>query len=278
MLEQITTDSLTWHYSPAETVERSGAVHVWCCDLDDPKLDSFCDDSALSDCEWQRAERLNGDNQRRVFVRRRALRRFLLGKFLDIPPASLCLIVADSGKPRLAEIQATRCEFNTSHSENVFVMAISETGAVGVDVEVVRPEWDWESVAAMYLYRIRLTQLKSFPERDQQKQFLRFWSLHEAFAKAGGCGLTHNSGNTLSPGSVLDLIFESENFPPALPLTNWTWSQRASRVGGNTAIVSIALHHSLHLSHSHRGERRASHLAGVQNLRGKICYLYREIK
>jgi 4'-phosphopantetheinyl transferase len=266
MHEQKITDCLVWHCFPAETVERSGAVHVWCCDLDDPGLDPFCDDSALSDYEWQRAERLLGDNQRRFFVRRRALRRFLLGKFLDIPPASLRFVEADSGKPRLAEIQATRCEFSMSHSENVFVMAVSETGDVGVDVEVVRPEWGWESVAAMYLDGTRLTQLKSFPEQDQQKQFLRFWSLHEAFAKAGGWGLARNSGNTLSPGGILDLIFESENFPPALPLTNWTWSQRACRVGGNTAIVSIALHRSLHLSHSHHGGRQASHLADAKLL------------
>ena len=245
MLEQMATDSLAWHYTPAETIKKNGGVHIWCFDLDDPGLDLFCDDSVLSDCECQRAERLQGDRQRELFVRRRALRRFLLGQFLEIPPASLLFIETDSGKPRLAEIHATRCEFNTSHSENIFVMAISETGHVGVDVEVVRPEWDWESVAAMYLDGHRLAQIKSFLQLDQQKQFLRFWSLHEAFAKASGCGLTHKSHNAPLPGSVWDLIFESENLLPAFPLaplTNRTWSQRTFRAGGNPAIVSIVLH------------------------------------
>ncbi len=265
MHEMIMTDCFVWHCSPGETVERSGAGHVWCCDLDDPGIDPFCDDSTLSDSEWQRAERLRGDGQRRLFVRRRALRRFLLGKFLNIPPASLCFVESDSGKPTVPEIQATRCEFSTSHSENVFVMAISETGDVGVDVEVVTPAWGWEPVAGMYLDGDQLTRLKRFPEPDQQNQFLRFWSLHEAFAKAGGWGLARSSDNVPSPGSVLDLIFESQNFPLALPLADWTWSQRTCRVGGNTAIVSITLRHFFHLSHPHRGEREAGNLAGAQN-------------
>jgi 4'-phosphopantetheinyl transferase len=242
MLEQITTDRIVWHQSPAEAVERSGTIHVWCCDLNDPGLDPFYDDSALSDHEWHRAKRLHGDWQRRLFVRRRALGRFLLGQFLAVPPASLCFIETDSGKPSMAEIRGTCCEFSTSNSENVFVLAISETGDVGVDVEVIRPEWDWESVAAMYLDEHRIEQLKGFPERVQQKQFLRFWTLHEAFAKADGRGLTHKSDNNLSPSKVWDLIFEAKNFLSAFSRINWTWSQQVCRVGGNTAIVSATLH------------------------------------
>jgi phosphopantetheinyl transferase (holo-ACP synthase) len=87
----------------------------------------------------------------------------------------------------------------------------------------------------------RLEQLKTFPERVQQKQFLRFWTLHEAFAKADGRGVAHKSDNNLSPSKVWDLIFEAKNFLSAFSRSNRTWNQQVDRVGGNTAIVSATL-------------------------------------
>src|SRR5450631_1793033 len=128
-------------------------VQLWLCDLDNSQVLTHCDESVLDPGEMQRAGRLRSERQRQLFIRRRALRRFLLGRFLGTSPQALCFDETIFGKPQLSQSSPSRCEFSTSHSESVFAMAIAQEAEIGVDVEVLRPEWNLESVAAMYLNR-----------------------------------------------------------------------------------------------------------------------------
>ena len=209
-------------------------VQVWTCDLDDPRALPHDDESMLDADEWQRADRLRSERQRQWFIRRRALRRFLLGEFLGTSPQSLCFTETDFGKPQLAQFSPARCEFSTSHAENVFAMAMAPEMEIGVDVEVLRPEWNLDSVAAMYLDRPQLRQLESFSRLEQPKQFLRFWSLREAFAKASGDGIAQSSDGQISTAQVWDCIFSAH-----LPLPDWNWIQSWHRIGNRDAVISV---------------------------------------
>jgi len=209
-------------------------VQAWCCDLDDPRALSACEESVLDADELRRAERLRAERPRQRFIRRRTLRRFLLGQFLETSPATLCFAETGSGKPHLSEFSPERCGFSTSHSENVFVMAMAAEMEIGVDVEVLRPEWNLESVAAMYLDRRQITQLESFPRQEQQRQFLRFWSLREAFAKASGSGIAQSSAGQMSAASVWNCIFCAGS-----PRPEWNWIQQWHRIGKHDAIISV---------------------------------------
>jgi phosphopantetheinyl transferase len=221
MLEQISTG---WR-----------GVQLWLCDLDDSQVLSHCDESFLAMDELHRAERLRSERQRQLFLRRRALRRFLLGQFLRTSPRTICFVENIFGKPQLAQFSPARCEFSTSHSENVFAMAIAPESEIGVDVEVLRPDWNLKSFAAMCLNRRQITRLENFPRQERQKQFLRFWSLREAFAKASGDGIAQSSDEQISAEQVWNCIFNADS-----PLPDWNWIQQWHQIGRHDAVISVA--------------------------------------
>jgi len=210
-------------------------LQAWCCDLDDPRVLPYCDESVLAADELRRAGCFRLERHRQLFIHRRALRRFLLGRFLGVSPQSLCLVETGPGKPQLSPSSPARCEFSASHSENVFAMAIAPEDEIGVDVEILRPDWDLEPVAAMNLDRRRLTQLETFPASDRQKQILRFWSLREAFAKASGHGITGPHDGEMPAARVWDCIFGADT-----PLPGWNWVQQWHLIGNHDVVISIA--------------------------------------
>jgi 4'-phosphopantetheinyl transferase len=210
-------------------------LQLWCCDLDDPRVLPYCDESVLAADELRRAGSFRIERQRQLFIRRRALRRFLLGRFLGISPQSLCFVETSLGKPQLPPSSPAHCEFSTSHSENVFAMAIAAEDEIGVDVEVLRPDWNLEPVAAMYLGRRRIAQLETFPTSERQKQILRFWSLREAFAKATGHGIAQPHDGEIPATRIWDCIFGADS-----QLPGWNWIQQWHRIGGHDAVISIA--------------------------------------
>ena len=210
-------------------------LQLWCCDLDDPRVLPYCDESVLAADELESAASFQLERHWQLFIRRRALRRFLLGRFLEVSPQSLCFVETSLGKPQLAPSSPARCEFSTSHSENVFAMAMTAEDEIGMDVEVLRPDWNLEPVAAMFLDRRQITQLENLPALDRQKQILRFWSLREAFAKATGHGIAQPHDGEMPVSRVWDCIFGADS-----QLPGWNWIQQWHRIGGHDAVISIA--------------------------------------
>jgi phosphopantetheinyl transferase len=104
-----------------------------------------------------------------------------------------------------------------------------------MDVEVLRPEWNMEFVAAMCLDEPQLRQLENFPPQEHQKQFLRFWTLREAFAKATGDGIAQPAADHISTASVWDCGFNASPPPP-----DWDWIQQWHRIGNHDVVISIA--------------------------------------
>jgi len=234
MREQIPDGRFVCRHFPDETPAPNETVQVWCCDLDDPCALPYCDESILASEELQRAGSFRLERHRQLFIRRRALRRFLLGRFLGVSPRSLCLVETSLGKPQLAQSSPARCEFSTSHSGNIFAMAMAPEAEIGVDVEALRLDWNLEPVAAMCLERQRVAQLETFPALDRQKQILRFWSLREAFAKASGHGIARPHDGEMPAARVWDCISGADT-----PLPGWNWIQQWHRIGNHDAVISI---------------------------------------
>ena len=209
-------------------------VQLWCCDLDDPRVLAHCDECFLAPDELPCAERLRSKRHRQLFLRRRALRRFLLGRFLKTPPQKLSIEETKSGKPQFTASSTVRCEFSTSHAENLFAMAIAPELEVGVDVEVLRPEWNVQLVAAMCLGSSQIRQLENFPAQERQEQFLRFWSLREAFAKATGDGIAQSAPGHISTTHVWDCALNAK--PPP---QGWNWIQQWHRIGKHESVISV---------------------------------------
>ncbi|EXS27471.1 hypothetical protein J690_2618, partial [Acinetobacter sp. 742879] len=80
----------------------------------------------------------------RLFLISRVLTRSVLADKLGISPHEVNIQLQPNGKPFIQGNKAVY--FNLSHSADVIVLAVTEEGEIGVDVERVDREFDWMRV------------------------------------------------------------------------------------------------------------------------------------
>jgi 4'-phosphopantetheinyl transferase len=141
----------------------------------------------LSNDELAKAERFHSDlDGARYIVGRAALRRVLADR-LGCSPAAVRFSYGRNGKPMLEAGQG-HVEFNLAHSGGDAVIALAAGAAIGVDIELLRPIPDVESLARLAFSDIERRELELAP--DPVSAFLNGWTRKEAYVKALGLGLT----------------------------------------------------------------------------------------
>jgi 4'-phosphopantetheinyl transferase len=148
----------------------------------------------------------------RRFAIGRALLREIVGCALGMAPDTVPLREGLHGKPALAGALVSRpLWFSVAHCEDLFVVALSRTSDIGVDVERGRAIEQWERVADRVLAPAERAQLQQAVERGEESghAFLRYWCRVEAELKAIGCGIVgledHRAGRRPLGLRVLDL-------------------------------------------------------------------------
>src|SRR5437762_9796197 len=141
----------------------------------------------LSDGELVRAERFHFGLHRARYIVGRAALRFVLANRLGCSPAAVRFSYGRNGKPML---EGTRghLEFNLAHCGGDAVIALTECAAIGVDIELLRPVPDVESLARLVFSDVERRELELAP--DPVSAFLNGWTRKEAYVKALGLGLT----------------------------------------------------------------------------------------
>lgn len=163
-------------------------VEIALCDLDDDRDQPLAEAEAwLSAPERARADRLRGAGLRAAFVRGRGFLRHRMGAALGLAPGAVPLAQAAGGKPVLAGTAGPA--FNLSHSAGVMVLALSEAGSVGVDLEFTSRDLDPMALAPAVLTEAEAAVLARWPAPEQRRVFLCFWTAREAFLKLTGEGL-----------------------------------------------------------------------------------------
>jgi 4'-phosphopantetheinyl transferase len=174
--------------APGETgrARPCAGVTVHRFDLDSP---------AISD-DWARPlltaeERARADGFARIEDRRRrlvaqALLQTILGAVVDRPPTDLVLEAGTHGKPRLRDGGPA---FNMSHSGGRLLIAVSEAGEVGVDLELSGLKRDLDAVARYAFSTEDLGALEASSAAERERGILRIWTAKEAALKALGVGL-----------------------------------------------------------------------------------------
>jgi len=164
-------------------------VHVWRVelDLDDASTNELL--LVLSPDERTRARRYRLDRDRRRFVVARGRLRAILGAYLGSEPGAVHFVVDPRGKPRLAEVSEHGLEFNVSHSEGKALCAVAWWRRVGVDLERIREDIDWEPVAERFFSLREVAGLRALTAGRRAAEFVRLWTRKEAWLKARGDGL-----------------------------------------------------------------------------------------
>lgn len=165
-------------------------VHVWRADLDIavPALDHLS--AHLSNEENARAARFVSPTDRNRFILARAILRELLGGYLQRPPANILIEAAPRGKPVLrmgAGVLDVR--FNLSHSHGLALYAFALHREVGIDVEMIRPEFATEDSVERYFSAREREGLRAISGELRSEAFFLCWTRKEAYIKARGEGL-----------------------------------------------------------------------------------------
>lgn len=155
--------------------------------LCDRAIDHHCR-SLLPDDELAQAARFRQPQHQRQHVLTRHMVRHVLGEMAGVSPRQLVFGVNRYGKPHVAWPADFRWSFNISHCTGMVVCAVSEQATVGVDIEPLDREVNVD-LADRYFAGYEAAALRQRPVQEQPFEFLRYWTLKEAFIKALGTGL-----------------------------------------------------------------------------------------
>ena len=181
-----------WSDAPQSLSLKPGEVHVWRCELDQPRerYEEFWRN--LDDDEREKASRFHFDKHRRHYVVGRGVLRLLLGRYLETPPEDVRFCYGPQGKPALdGEHRESSLRFNASHSGELAVYSFMHDCEVGVDVELIKGDFATEEIAERFFSAGEIKALSALPVAERPAAFFETWTRKEAYIKAIGSGLSH---------------------------------------------------------------------------------------
>jgi 4'-phosphopantetheinyl transferase len=174
---------------PCHQVPDNDVVHLWNIPLAGDSTDAEGLDlpELLSNAEISRYSNITHATLRRRFLRSRVALRNILSGYLDIAPEKIEFRNNENGKPFLDQAAGMPAlSFNLSHSADQYLLAVTRSMNVGVDIEYVRPGRDYLALARRFFTEQEFQLLASDAGRDL---FYRMWVLKEASVKARGMKL-----------------------------------------------------------------------------------------
>ncbi len=204
----------SWKNPPADLRLSTEHVDVWriSTSLRDDEVAKFV--SVLSSDQRARAERMRVAEKRRQYIVAQGLTRMLLGTVLDADPEALEFDRGPKGKPYLGGAFASAgIQFNMTHTSHLALIAMTLNREVGVDIERIRENLQWEKLARRYFSPLEYRDFSTLPEGVRLRAFFTCWTRKEAVLKAIGTGLGGGLGS-------FDVSVDP-NSPPALLDNRW---------------------------------------------------------
>jgi 4'-phosphopantetheinyl transferase len=180
-----------WNTSQKRPQLGSDEVHLWRAALDIPSEDCARIRAVLSSDEKARADRFRFDRDRCRFVVARGFLRAILSLYLDCAPHQVHFSYSEYGRPSLGGSHADfQLNFNLAHSGSLVLYGITRRQAIGVDLELIRFDFELEQVARRFFSPEEAGCLLSLPADARRKAFFDCWTRKEAFIKAKGMGFS----------------------------------------------------------------------------------------
>lgn len=192
-----------WNASRTPPALRPGHVHVWRAELSPTPAAR----AALSRDDLERADRFHFDRDRDRFIASRGIQRQVLSQYVGIAPHKLKFEAGPFGKPALPG--DTTLRFNLSHSGNLMLLALTHAREIGVDVEEMKQNVPFETLADHYFDPEDAWDLRLLPASERAWKFYDVWTCTEAQLKASGIGLAQ--GPTVTDADRWSLL----KFKPA---------------------------------------------------------------
>lgn len=219
------TPPLNWHPGPVRPKLAPGEIHLWRATLDDP-IRLAGAEAVLSREEIFRAGRFARMVDRERFIAAHGALRMVLGLYVSADPQSLEFRTGSMGKPALVQT-FTDLRFNLSHSGDIALIAVTRGREVGVDVERVQRDIEFDPIVEHYFDPTEAWDLRTAPAHERVEKFFDLWTRKEACVKAEGTGLglkTHTGRfgvRNLSPGLGYAGAVASEGHEWQLACWHW---------------------------------------------------------
>ncbi|XP_039816500.1 4'-phosphopantetheinyl transferase HetI-like isoform X2 [Panicum virgatum] len=193
---------------PPPPLQSRREVHVWYLlpdELNDAsQLKMYMD--LLSPSERKNALSMNTEKLQKGAVLSRALVRTTLSRYCKVDPGSFEFKKNKFGKPEILwQSDDNKMEwplhFNISHTSSLIACGITMDNLIGIDIEEKKRKTAKNilSLARRYFTPSEVDYLAQIPDPDaQQKEFIKLWTLKEAYVKALGRGFSGAPFNKFS--------------------------------------------------------------------------------
>ena len=180
-----------WLPPPEALALGEREVHCWraCLDLDASQFRAMRQN--LSEDERLKARRFHFPKDSNRFIAARVILRSILSRYVNVEPNELSFHYTHHGKPELIQKRSHRTiRFNVSHSQNVALYAFTWDRNIGVDIELICPDFADMEIAERFFSTKEVAEIAALPKTTQVNAFFACWTRKEAFVKARGEGLS----------------------------------------------------------------------------------------
>ena len=161
---------------------RKNEVDVWAVrTIATPEVISRFETTLAPD-QMERAGRYHFEHLRHKYVLAAGALRFLIGRYLGIPPAAVEFVYGRRGKPALGGNDAA-VHFNISHSGELAVFAFTTETEVGIDIEKIRSIDSMLSIASQYFCAAETNTLRSLEPEQSRTAFFNCWTRRKLISR-----------------------------------------------------------------------------------------------
>lgn len=164
--------------------QTGSETHVWQVDL----KDNLHSNHLLTQEEREKSARFRFSHDQNRYTISHSMLRLILSTYMNCNPSTLIFDQTKYGKPFLKGEKAFN--FNMTYSGDVVCYMLSMKNDVGIDIEYMKPDFDWFRIARLYFSRKEVSYLEGLPSDKQAKGFFKLWTQKEALLKAEGIGLS----------------------------------------------------------------------------------------
>lgn len=160
---------------PRQRINAPGKVDLWHIELDRVPVAL---QQHLSALDLREAGRIGAAEEREAFLRVRCALRSVLAQYLGCPASEMEFEQHTSGLCLAAPASLLR--FHLSHSENLLLVAVTFARQVGIDVEFMRADLPFDTLADYYFDPRDAYRLRHLDHSDRMRHFYQEWTSSEA--------------------------------------------------------------------------------------------------
>ncbi len=179
-----------WKQTDPELKLSPDCIDIWKVNLKKEDRNIFLHAQYLSSEEHARAEKYVNGKKSREFIITRSVLRNVLGHVLSVNPKHLLFDYTNVGMPVLPTRSGhPEICFNVSHSYDIALIAISIEQAVGIDIEKIRDDIDYEAMSKRFFSDNEYHNIMKYEGKERTHAFFATWTRKEAIVKAMGTGI-----------------------------------------------------------------------------------------